>query len=110
MKLKTLKDIDWKELGHGDSVDIVENDTLRHFKIALYPSTYRKKLKQEAIKWAKSKHCMNFATAFDSDIMSNASEAMGALKIITHIFNITEEDITKQGLTHQKNNQKEKPN
>ena len=79
MKLKTLKDIDWKELGHGDSVDIVENDTLRHFKIALYPSTYRKKLKQEAIKHIKE--------------LELNPDQYPSVKWIKHFFNITEDDL-----------------
>ena len=83
MKLKTLKDIELEPCeGCGlnigfDVVPMVRTDTLR----------------KEAIKWIKSKHCMNFTTAFDSDLFSNADEAMGAVKMLKHFFLITEEDL-----------------
>ena len=70
-ELKTLKDISF-----GCSTKIVSD-----------------LLKKEAIKWVKSKHCMNFVTSFDSDLFSNASEVMGAMKMLKYFFNITEEDI-----------------
>ena len=79
-KLKTLKDINKDYREEGGSVG------------GLY-SHFDRELREEAIKWIKSKHCRNFGTAFDSDLFSNASEAMGAMKILKHFFNIKESDL-----------------
>ena len=87
-ELKTLKDINCVHC----------NDTCDGFKCNAYTihkehALNSKELKEEAIKWLKSKHCRNFATTFDSDLFSNVNQAVGADKWIKHFFNITEEEL-----------------
>lgn len=87
-ELETLKDMPHIALPNDAKEVLVVEQTIDN--ITFLSETL---LKRELIKWINSKHCRNFATAFDSDIMSNASEAVGAGKILKHIFNITEEDL-----------------
>lgn len=78
MELKTLKQltIERSEESNMQNLDLFIDD-----------------LREEAIKWIKSKHIRKFTTTFDSDLFSNAMESRGAEKILKYFFNITEEEL-----------------
>ena len=92
MELKTIKDINWKKKGYKDSLDIMDNDTLRKGKIALYPSSFIELSKQEAIKhikiWQKERSMIN---SIESPL--NAFKLEGQIYAFIYFFNITEEDL-----------------
>lgn len=102
-ELRTLNDIEWRDLGITDAVDIVKNDSLRNGKIALYPSTIKVNLRAEAIKWIKEMQntinkdrfsCFKISEeiAFYEDPYEN-SEISAVIMWIKHFFNINEADL-----------------
>ncbi len=104
MKLKTLEDFDWMDYAPTDYDSSVLCDE-EHIK---------EELKREAIKWIKElevydSYCLTCMKELDysakcykeghirliyvDEMGSSAYEVGGAVKILKHIFNITEEDL-----------------
>ncbi len=84
MKLKTLKDIEFKEDDYIKSKELI---------------TYSEDLREEAIKWIKDfDESVETAIRFRKDNM--AKQYLGNIQEFKKFFNITEGDITKKGLNN----------